>query len=399
MTERHVPVQEKGIKHDQIGWLGPKGTFTEKAAKKWQTKVGEENVSLTRDYSPNIDAIVRGVLEGRFDIGVVPIENTIGGPVKDTHAALEELDGITIVGEIILPIQQYFYSQDNQQVTTIASKDQALAQAAKWIIKNYPQANKLEVNSTSLAVQMASENPNVGAIAGADAAIELGIADKLKRTKESVEDNKANATTFVAIAKTAETLEPTGNDKTTLIMELPNRAGSLYSVLADLAERGINLTKIKSLRSTDGKIRFLISIDGHQKEEKIRSAFLTLTDKGAKLKTLGSYPKDNYIPKHKVEPDMRNAIQMIEKEAKNGDANNKDNAVIVFNLPNQVGALANVLRIFAERDINLTKIDSMPSGNFEEYVFYLSFNKNDVRDQDELFEELVDRSKNIVQLQ
>ena len=395
--EKYRPTQEQETQARRIGWLGPKGTFTEKAAKIWQARSGDGKVELARDSLPNITAILKSVLDGSLDIGVVPIENTIGGPVKDTHAALEELDGIVIIGEVALSIQQYFYSQ-GQQVTAIASKDQALAQASNWIKANYPQAEKLEVNSTSMAVRMAAENPTVGAIAGGDAAIELGIADKLKRTEESVEDNKANTTTFVAIASNAEIPEPTGNDKTTLILELHNQAGSLHSVLADLAEREINLTKIKSLKSADGKIRFLISIDGHQKEEKIRFALSKLTDGGVKLKMLGSYSKDSYVPKDKVEPNMENAIHMIEKEAKNGDANSKDDIVIVFNLPNQVGALAKILRIFADRSINLTKIDSMPSGNLGEYIFYLSFNRDDVTDRDNLFRELTDRSKNIVQL-
>jgi len=398
MTEKYQSLKEKEARPTQIGWLGPKGTFTEKAAKRWQTELGESKANLANDYCSNITAIFNGVLDGSLDFGVVPIENTIGGPVRDTHAALEDLSGIRIVGEVVLPIQEYFYSQDDQQVTVIASKDQALSQAASWIKTNYPEANKLEVSSTSFAVQMAAENPTIGAIAGPDAAVELGLSEKLKRTEQSVEDNKANTTTFVAIAKSTDSSEPTGNDKTTLILELSDRAGSLYSVLAELARKEINLTKIKSLRSTDGKIRFLISIDGHQKEEKTESALSILVDKGAKLKMLGSYAKDNYIPKYKVEPDISNAIQMIEKEAKNGDSNNKDNAVMVFNLPNQVGALANVLRIFAERNINLTKIDSMPSGNFEEYIFYLAFDKNNVANREELMKELARHYNQIVLL-
>lgn len=374
----------------QIGWLGPKGTFTEKAAKRWRTKVGESSADLAREHSPNIKAIFKGVLDESLDVGVVPIENTIGGPVKDTHRELEELVNIAIIGEVVLPIQQYFYSQDDQQVATIASKDQALAQAANWIASHYPQVNKMEVSSTSLAVQMAAENPTIGAIASEDAAVELGLSDRLRRTDESVEDNKANTTTFVAIAKNADSSEPSGNDKTTLILDLPNYAGSLYSVLTDFASRRINLTKIKSLRSADGKTRFLISIDGHRNEDKTSSALTSLDEKGTGVKILGSYPKDSYFPKHRVEPDMKNAIKMIEKEAKNDATDDKDNHTVVFSLRNQVGALAKVLGIFAERNINLTEIDSMPSGNFEEYIFYLSFNKSrHLQDLDDLIREQV----------
>src|SRR3990167_7666951 len=109
--EKYRPTQEQETQARRIGWLGPKGTFTEKAAKIWQARSGDGKVELARDSLPNITAILKSVLDGSLDIGVVPIENTIGGPVKDTHAALEELDGIVIIGEVALSIQQYFYSQ------------------------------------------------------------------------------------------------------------------------------------------------------------------------------------------------------------------------------------------------------------------------------------------------
>lgn len=398
MTEEYRLLQEKDIALKRIGWLGPKGTFTEKAAKMWQIRIGELTANLTIDYSPNIATIFRNIFNGSLDMGIVPIENTTGGPVKETHVEFEKMNDMTIVGEIVLPIRQYFYCQNSQSVRAIASKDQGLAQTKTWREKNYPSASKLEVDSTSRAVQMAAEDFTIGAIAGADAADELGLSAKLKRTDKSVEDNKANITTFVAITKNSEVSDPTGNDKTTAIMELANHAGSLYSVLADLAQRGINLTKIKSLKSTDGKIRFLISLDGHQKEEKIKSALSTLASNKVELKLLGSYLKDSYVQKEKNEPNMENAIRMIEKEVENGKVNDERNAVVVFNLLNQVGSLANILKIFADQDINLTKIDSMPSGNFEEYIFYLSFNLNDVRNQHELFRELTSRCKNMTRL-
>lgn len=400
MTEKYIQsLQEKDAQIKRIGWLGPRGTFTEKAAKKWQIKVGELEAYLAKDYSPSIAAIFKDVLNGSLDIGVVPIENTIGGPVKDTHAAFEELDGFSIVGEIVLPIHQYCYYQNREGVTTIASKDQAIFQSSRWIGENYPTAKRQPVDSTSLAVQMAVLDPSIAAIAGADTALELGLADKLIRTGDSIEDDKNNATTFVVITKAKELPEPTGNDKTTLMLELCNEAGSLSSILEYLSQRGINLTKIKSLRSADGGIRFLISIDGHQKEEKIVPALEALKEKALRIKTFGSYPKDNYVPKQRSEPNIANAIAMIKKEAQNGDAKIPDNSTLVFTLPNEVGALAKVLKIFAKKNINLTKIDSMPSGNFEEYIFYLSFDKNGVKDHNNVLKELVCHCNNVVQLQ
>ena len=398
MGEQHRQIQEKEAPPTQIAWLGPVGTFTEKAAKEWLRKMKEGTTALATNHSPSIASIFRDVIEGKYNMGVIPIENTIGGPVKDTHRALEESDGVKIIGEVVLPIKLYFYYQKGAQIVIIASKDQAFSQTYKWRKINHPTASELEVDSTSLAVQMAARDPSIGAIAGEDAAKDLGLQDVLERTQDSVENNKTNATTFVAIAKTSELSEPTGNDKTTFILEIPNQAGKLYSVLANLSERRINLTKIKSLRDVGGKVRFLVSIDGHQKEERVSSALALLLDREVKIKMLGSYPKDNYVPTHTVETDIENAIQMIKKEAQNGDVNNKNNSIVVFTLPNEVGSLAKALKVFAERNIDLTKIDSLPSGNFGEYIFYLAYNREAVVDQDLLMQELSSHCTNLVLL-
>ncbi|PJE58339.1 MAG: hypothetical protein COU81_01290, partial [Candidatus Portnoybacteria bacterium CG10_big_fil_rev_8_21_14_0_10_36_7] len=113
---------------------------------------------------------------------------------------------------------------------------------------------------------------------------------------------------------------------------------------------------------------------------------------------IGSYPRAEYQkPKGRQNFNMDRAIRMIKKEVENGDSND-DNAVAVFTLPNTPGALLNALRPISQSGIDLTKIDSQPSGVFEEYIFYLAHNTRNVANHERVMQELADHTDHLVLL-
>ena len=389
MTEAHRPRPEIIQPNQIMAWLGPDGTFTKMAADQYLRE--REGIALSGEVS-SIRKIFELVGNGSVDLGIVPTENSTAGPVKDTHQAFTEMDGLTIVGEVIIPIKHFLYMAPgvkDEDVKEVRSKREAILQCMDNIKKHFPIAKLVYTDSTTEAVKQASEDPRVAGIGSEIAASAQGL-DRLVQIS-GFEDNPNNATTFVVIRKKGKEVTPiTERDKTTFIADMKDQPGSLFSLLREFANQNINLTKIKSLISSDGNVSFLISVDGHENEERIHSTLSRIESTGTKIKRLGSYEKATYPPtQNGTKPDMEKAVKMIQEEIRNGRSRN--NKKVAFTLPNQPRALLNALYPFARRGINLTEIDSLPSGNFEEYIFYLSFDAENKENEEAAIKEFTSR--------
>ena len=123
---------------------------------------------------------------------------------------------------------------------------------------------------------------------------------------EDIGDNKNAVTRFVLISSTADIPEPTGADKTTLTIPLPenregtpeNRSGALLELLEQFASRGVNLSRIES-RPTGrqmGSYMFSVDADGHIYEARMRDALRGLHRIAPGIKYLGSYPRADRQP-------------------------------------------------------------------------------------------------------
>lgn len=388
--EQYKPVQEQEP-ISTLGWLGPKGTFTALAASKLQENYRYSTVRLVECKS--IADACRATANGEVDYVVVPIENSIGGHVADTVEAISMLD-LQISGELVLPITQTFYAQDLNQLITIASKDQGILQCGKWIKENYPNAKIRYTDSTAAAVVLASQDPTIGAIASPNAAQALGLTEILKVVIPSIQDNPFNATRFIVVNARKTELPPiTGKDKTTLIMQLSDAPRSLFNCLAALAKNDINLTQIRSFDRTNGVVSFLLTIQGHQNEPQVKSSLEEIKRLSSGIKLLGSYEEADYKPE-KIEenPSLASAIDKIKEEISKDKTVKPDDAVIVFTLSDKKGALKDALLPFAKKVINLTAINSFPTGrvlerHLGEYAFYLAFS-NHTQGRDEIIKEL-----------
>lgn len=383
-----VPEQEPIL---TLGWLGPKGTFTALAASKLQENSRYSKTRLV-EYGKIADAC-KATASGDVNYVVIPIENSIGGHVADTVEAISILD-LQISGELVLPITQTFYAQYLDQLTTIASKDQGILQCGKWIRKNYPNAKIRHTDSTAAAVVLASQDPTLGAIASPNAAQALGLTEILKVVIPSVQDNPFNATRFIVVnARKTELPTITGKDKTTLIMQLSDAPGSLFNCLDALAKNDINLTQIRSFDRTGGAVSFLLTIQGHQNEPQVKSSLEEIKRLSSGIKLLGSYAETDYKPEKIGEnPSLASAIDKIKEEISKDETVKPDDATIVFTLLDKKGALKDALLPFANKGINLTAINSFPTGrvlerHLGEYAFYLAFS-NHTQGRDGIIEKL-----------
>ena len=265
----------------EVAYLGPEATFTHLAGVKYFG-----NSAL---YKPmeSIDEVFSEVEKGRTTYGIVPVENSIEGAVFSTLDSFMKYN-IKICGEIQLPISHNLVcrSGNMEDIQTVASHAQPLAQCRDWLRKYMPSIPTLPVFSTGAAAQMAANNPNIGAIAS-----ELAIKTyELQVVVKGIEDYQGNTTRFLVIGRTSPVRS--GNDKTSLLLGLLDRPGALNEVLTILSSKNINLAKIES-RPVKGKqwtYLFFVDLIGHLEDPEIAEACNILRRTCSYYEWLGSYP-------------------------------------------------------------------------------------------------------------
>lgn len=273
----------------KVAYLGPEGTFTHEAATKQFGK------SVTFVPCKTISDIFEAVAASRCEFGVVPIENSTEGPVRQTHKLLIEKE-VAVCGEIMLPIHHNLLVKASLKIDGISriySHPQALGQCRTWLQKNLPKATIKEASSTAEAAKMLRQGKKAGAIANKLAAELYG----LKILAPQIEDNSNNTTRFFVLAKNGELLKKKAikklKYKTSLLFTVKDRPGVLRDCLSCFADREINLTRIISHPSKKRlwDFVFFIDLDGHFQEKKVVEALAGLEKNCQSLKILGSYSK------------------------------------------------------------------------------------------------------------
>jgi prephenate dehydratase len=109
-----------------------------------------------------------------------------------------------------------------------------------------------------------------------------------------------------------------------------------------------------------------------------------LTDTVAIANTLAAELYGLNIIERRIESNKKNYTRfLILQKDKKEDTNEINKASICFQVGNHVGALSKVLNIFAELNVNLTKIQSMPVlGKRNEYYFYVDMEWSNMESYD-----------------
>jgi prephenate dehydratase len=274
----------------RIAFLGPAGTFTEDALA--EATGGERFEPLRTATVP--DAIL-AVERGEAERALAPFENSIEGSVRSTLDALAfEAEGVTIVGEHDFAVRAHLIARrqlELDSIEAVLSHPQPLAQCARFLREELPEAERRSVNSTAEAVHLVSESDQPWAAIGSRSAAESYGCTILR---ESVEDEANNVTRFVWIAPAGT--EPTGEGpwKTSLVFsELgEDHPGALVEALQVFSSRAVNLTRIESrpLRQGLGRYMFFCDLEGPTSDPTVSEAISALREKAASVRILGSYP-------------------------------------------------------------------------------------------------------------
>ena len=263
----------------RVAFLGPEHTFSHLAA--WQ------QFGVQAEFAPtaSITDIFRSVEGGNCEVGVVPIENSTGGVVPETLDCFLDTS-LTICNELYVPIHLYLLANCQlDEITTLYSNPQALAQCRIWVRENLPRLTIQATASTAGAAAAAAEDPTGAALAPGPAAEAYG----LQVLAAAIEDIPNNRTRFFVISPQAAA--PTRHDKTSMVFSTTHQAGALHQALGPLAVHGINMTFIQS-RPARGHLWeyvFFVDFEGHHSDEEVHNALQELKEHCPLLKMLGSY--------------------------------------------------------------------------------------------------------------
>ena len=263
----------------KVAFLGPEGTFSHEAA----SMVSENLISYC-----SIQQVMGAVESGECIYGVVPIENSIEGPVSLTLDSLVHNFDLKIKNEIVIPINHNLLAATEMSVDDVEnvySHSQALGQCQPYLERHGTTAHY--TLSTAAAAKRVAETGKDAAIGTLKAAELYG----LQVIDTNIQENFNNQTRFVVLDN--EDSPKTGNDKTSISFSLfEDKPGGLYELLGLFAENNINLTKIESRPSKEGlgHYIFFIDMEGHRLDEDIKEILNDLKDNTSFFKVLGSYP-------------------------------------------------------------------------------------------------------------
>ncbi|HCB36713.1 MAG TPA: prephenate dehydratase, partial [Acidimicrobiaceae bacterium] len=249
----------------RIGYLGPRGTYTEYAL----GSRPELAAADARGY-PSIPDVLAALADGEVDAGFVPIENSIEGAVNVTQDALAfDLD-LLVQREVVVDVRLDLLAPPGtalDDVHTVVSFPVALAQCRNFLRTRLADVRTEAAKSTAEAARRLGEDLPAGVATVASPL--AGEVYGLETLATAVEDHPGNQTRFLLLAPTGIPA-PTGHDKTSVVVfQRRNAPGSLLAILQEFAARGIDLTRLESrpTRRSLGDYCFLLDFVGHVADE------------------------------------------------------------------------------------------------------------------------------------
>lgn len=287
-----------------FAYFGPAGTFTEMALNRLLERgavtVDGEPRTVAADSPAAAIALVRA---GDADYACVPIESSLQGSVPATMDALvaeNDTDRVQVYAEIAIDVAFTIAARQAPEgarpdaafvPATIAAYPVAAGQVRRSVAELFPGAQFVLASSNSGAAQDVADGK-------ADAAVTTPIAAEmygLVPLASGIADADDAVTRFLLLGRPGPVPAKTGNDRTSVILDLPNRPGSLVAAMTEFASRGVDLTRIESRprgSGSPGQYRFFLDAAGHLDDAAVGEALRALHRSCEHVDFLGSWPVD-----------------------------------------------------------------------------------------------------------
>ena len=275
----------------RVVFQGEPGAFSEEAA------LGFFGEAVAAHPVPTWRAVFEAVASEGDEAGVVAIESSLAGSIRETYDLLSEFydRGVRIVGEVSVPVRLALVALTGQsvdQIERVYSHAQALAQADAFLRSRDWQV--MTTYNTAGAARMIADGRERAAAAIASPRV-AGLYG-LEVLADNVQSGDGNRTRFAVLAlegsSAAGRAADPGPRKTTLVFAVRNVPGSLHRCLGAFATRGVNLSRLESrpARTARWEYDFWVDIDADAADPTCAAAIDDLRTETQMVRVLGSYP-------------------------------------------------------------------------------------------------------------
>lgn len=269
----------------RAGYSGIPGSFGESALVQYFGELSE-----TSHNYPTFSAVCDAILCEEIEYGILPVENTTTGAIKEVYDLIREKD-LYITGEVCLPIVHNLIGlpeANPEDLKEIYSHPQGLEQCATYL-NDLKSARLVPMKNTAFGVRHVAEqkNPAFAAIGGERAAKLYG----LKILKPAIQNSTVNTTRFVVLSKKPEVQADA--DSTSVVLTARHAVGALYDILGCFSKEQVNLFRIESRPVADRPWEYYIYLDaeGSIASEAVKRALAEVQMQCPYSKFLGSYRK------------------------------------------------------------------------------------------------------------
>ena len=266
-----------------IAFQGMPGAYSELAGK-------NAFPDLTTIPCVSFEAAFHAVHDGRADLAIIPVDNSLAGRVADVHHLIPN-EQLFIIGEHFELIRHCLLGVPGaklEDLTDVHSHVHAIPQCKRFLDSHGLQRHVV-ADTAKAASDVKSWNNKTQAAVSSEFAAQIYGLDILQK---DIQDENHNTTRFLIFAP--ERNIPTNDDQcdylTTILFEVRNIPAALYKALGGFATNGVQMVKLESYVDKDFKVaRFYADVEGHLEDQSLQLALQELNFFAKRVINLGTY--------------------------------------------------------------------------------------------------------------
>jgi chorismate mutase/prephenate dehydratase len=266
----------------RVVYQGVPGAYSEQAAINF---FGAEVAARGLDQFEDVFAALK---EGKADYGVVPIENSSTGAIRQIYDLLTRYE-CYMVGETTVKVEHCLMAPAGATLDTIThvySHEQGLFQCEQYLSR-HPDWHQVPQADTAGSARMVAACGDItkGAICSARAAELYGLTILAR----AINHNSNNTTRFVVVSPSME-LRP-GADKISTVFVLPHEVGTLHEILTIFAVQGLNVVKLESrpIPGHSWEYLFFLEFNGSLEDPAMEGILHELAQTTADFRVFGNF--------------------------------------------------------------------------------------------------------------